>query len=100
MTHLRPTVGRITLHCNHVVLYYPLPETGDIVYCRRCADWRRVVELESEKIQLKVKCGDCKFSRLYPLGHEEIARIKGKTHSLRRKHKVFFIDHEGQAIVI
>ena len=38
----------VMLRCNYPLLFYPAPTVGDIVYCRRCEDYRDVVVSERE----------------------------------------------------
>ena len=35
----------VTLGCHHVVMYYPAPKIGDLVYCRKCVTWRKAVNV-------------------------------------------------------
>lgn len=86
----------VFLRCQHTALYYPAPKRGDVVYCRTCATFQLVIRLSTDKKQLKIKCEDCQYVRMFQLDQRDTAWTKADTHSLRRGHRVYFYDERGR----
>lgn len=75
------------LVCGHEVWFNPPPEPTDIVYCRRCADWRGVT---LASVEWFVRCVDCTTSWTRRYGADEMAaRVSAAKHAMRyRTHTV------------
>lgn len=62
-TPARQPPVQVTLTCQHEASFIaPAPRKGDIVYCRRCGDYRHVLSAEHE---YTVKCDSCRLGRRF-----------------------------------
>lgn len=48
--------------CQHIQEYRPPPKVGDMVFCRKCHEYRPVLLLQSEH---RAKCRSCNYSRQF-----------------------------------
>lgn len=71
---------QVELACHHVALYNaPYPKHNDIVYCRRCADYRTVV---GQWFQFYNLCNRCRLNLSY--GRDmNAARVGARKHLAR-----------------
>lgn len=87
--------GRVSvpLDCDHNLLFQPqyVPVVGQTILCRKCDDWRTVVQgrtpIDQEVTSLtpyRLECFDCEFSLTGETRAQVLARVI--RHSKRHKH--------------
>lgn len=97
----RQTRSLIVLSCLHTIIFDPpLPKRGELVYCRRCEDYRGAATLPES---YRIECRDCfnpvsKGSRTEFGGNTLAAEIAADKHARRKPgHRVRVLN--GDALV-
>ena len=72
------------LSCKHKALYNPSPEVNEIVFCRRCNDYRAVLRVGKA---WRMRCNTC--SRTYEYGADQ-----GRIRRVAVRHLRLFADHD------
>jgi hypothetical protein len=77
------------------MLYYPVPNIGDIVFCSSCDNYRTVTGGNAHNIPAhRVICSNCNYRRNY-YGDSETVNVKGETHAIAYKHLVTVFDEDN-----
>lgn len=81
-------VDPVQLSCGHLAYFDPLPRSGDILYCYRCADYSKIhFAVKVVKDVRIVQCRDCPYRRRLTEWLGE-AHLLAETHALKKRHTV------------
>lgn len=81
----------VLLECLHTQSYAPPPQNGDVLYCRRCADYRPVI---ADVLNWHAKCSQCHMGRYYGANESEARRCATR-HVHRFSHVVEVAPYAG-----
>jgi len=79
-----PVPSIVSLYCGHTNLFYPVPRLNELVYCRRCGDYRVVTGIMR---QWWWHCPKCRFSKRHGTDQDGCVR-KATAHYRRLCHPV------------
>jgi hypothetical protein len=82
----------VLLKCGHLVIFDPMPRSGDILYCYRCADYSRIQFAVKVVKEIRIiQCRDCYYRRRLKEWISE-AHLLAETHALKTAHTLDIMD--------
>lgn len=88
------TPKNVHLACGCWVIYFPPPMTDDVLYCRKCQDYFRVIGGQINNLGYTIHCLGCEHERRYNAALRDVDTL-ATAHAIKKQHSVQILNGNG-----